>query len=174
MSRSTRRILEIETTRRARKLLGWFYSNSSCFIPSQTLKLEWFNANDEKRHCYFKKEGIQVHRLGLDHPKLLTILQKQLQSIQSKEPFAPIFFPFSDSSLENTCLQLCTEKMIPWKDAHSLPTEYIIHKHKLRDRNDVIAERNEQLKKESRDDTNSISAFMNVYFVQFPYTFHKN
>lgn len=93
------------------------------------------------------KESKQVHKLGLNHSKLLTILQKQLLSIQAKEPFTPIFLPFSDSSLENTCRQLCTEKMIPWKDAQSLPTEHIIHKHKLRDRNAVIAERNEQLKK---------------------------
>ncbi|PFA24153.1 MULTISPECIES: DUF309 domain-containing protein [Bacillus cereus group] len=94
-----------------------------------------------------QKEKKQVHKLGLDQQKLLTILQKQLQSIQRKEPFTPIFLPFSDPSLENTCLQLCTEKMIPWKDLHSFPTDYIVHKHKLRDRRDVIVERNEQLQK---------------------------
>ena len=94
-----------------------------------------------------QKEKKQVHKLGLDQQKLLTILQKQLQSIQRKEPFTPIFLPFSDPSLENTCLQLCTEKMIPWKDLHSSPTDYIVHKHKLRDRRDVIVERNEQLQK---------------------------
>ena len=56
---------------------------------------------------------------------------------------------------------------------NAISNEYIIHKHTLRDRTEVIAERNEQLQKESRDNKLLISAFTNVYFVQALYTFAK-
>lgn len=56
---------------------------------------------------------------------------------------------------------------------NATPSEYILHKHTLRDRTEVITERKEQLQKESRDNKLLIPAFMNVYFVQALYTFRK-
>ncbi|MDM5156250.1 DUF309 domain-containing protein [Bacillus sp. DX1.1] len=94
-----------------------------------------------------EKEGDQIHAYGLDHRKLVSLLKNHLQSIQNGEPFAHLFFPFADATLEQTCIQLCTKKGLLWKDTTSIQTEYIVHKHTLRNRSDVIAERNEQLKK---------------------------
>lgn len=94
-----------------------------------------------------EKENDQVHQLGLDHPKLLSLLQNQVQSILNKETFTPMFLPVLDPSLEKTCIRVCTEQGITWKNTETSPTEYIIHKHTLRNRDHVIAERNEQLKK---------------------------
>ncbi|KEK25993.1 DUF309 domain-containing protein [Bacillus gaemokensis] len=94
-----------------------------------------------------EKEQDSVYKLGLDYQELLSLLKKQLQSIQIKESFTPIFLPILDISLENTCIKLCTERGLSWKNAQSFPNEYIVHKHTLRNRSDVIFERNEQLKK---------------------------
>lgn len=97
-----------------------------------------------------------------------------MQSIQKKESFVPLFLPLSDTSLEKKCMQLCQKQNLPWKDMNATPSEYILHKHTLRDRTEVITERKEQLQKESRDNKLLIPAFMNVYFVQALYTFRKN
>ncbi len=86
------------------------------------------------------------------------------------------FYHCSDTTLEKTMRwELCPKQCaFAWKDVNAISNEYIIHKHTLRDRTEVIAERNEQLQKESRDNKLLISAFTNVYFVQALYTFCKN
>ncbi|MEH7455810.1 DUF309 domain-containing protein [Bacillus sp. JJ1127] len=94
-----------------------------------------------------EKERDHINSLGLNDQQLLSLLQKQLQSILAKATFTPIFLPFSDAALENKCVQLCSENGLPWKNIHSLPSEYIIHKHTLRNRDAIIFERNEQLTK---------------------------
>ncbi len=71
-------------------------------------------------------------------------------------------------------MDLCTKSGLSWKNTHLAPSEYIIHKHTLRNREPVIAERHEQLKKESRDNKNCISAFMNVYSALHFYISHKS
>ncbi|MGR4030333.1 DUF309 domain-containing protein, partial [Bacillus sp. ZZQ-131] len=49
--------------------------------------------------------------------------------------------------LEKQCIELCKKQNLSWKDLNAIPSEYIIHKHTLRDRTEVITERNEQLQK---------------------------
>ena len=66
-----------------------------------------------------------------------------------------------------------SKQNLSWKDLNAIPGEYIINKHTLRDRTEVITERNEQLQKESRDNKLLISAFTNVYFVLALYIFAK-
>lgn len=92
-------------------------------------------------------EQAKVSALGLDATKLITLLQEQLHAIKHRHPFAPLFLPFADSKLEGICIQLCTEQNMKWQDPLLPESEYIIHKHMLRDRTDVIEERNEQLQK---------------------------
>ncbi|WP_242143628.1 MULTISPECIES: DUF309 domain-containing protein [unclassified Bacillus cereus group] len=94
-----------------------------------------------------EKEREHIHTLGLHHQQLLILLKKQLQSIQKKEGFQPLFLPFLDPTLENRCIDLCAKSGLSWKNTHLAPSEYIIHKHTLRNREHVIAERHEQLKK---------------------------
>ena len=65
-----------------------------------------------------------------------------------------------------------SKQNLSWKDLNAIPGEYIINKHTMRDRTEVITERNEQLQK-SRDNKLLISAFTNVYFVLALYIFAK-
>ncbi|KFM98555.1 DUF309 domain-containing protein [Bacillus clarus] len=94
-----------------------------------------------------EKESHHVALLGIDHKQLISLLKEQLQFIYRKRPFSPIFLPFSEASLEKRCIELCTEQGLSWKNITASPSEYIIHKHTLRNRNNIISERNEQLKK---------------------------
>lgn len=94
-----------------------------------------------------EKNSAPLQRLGIDQAQLISILNERLLSIHKKERFAPLFLPFSDASLEKQCIELCQKQNFPWKDANATPSEYIIHKHTLRDRTEVITERNKQLQK---------------------------
>ncbi|MGE7880944.1 DUF309 domain-containing protein [Bacillus sp. NPDC094077] len=94
-----------------------------------------------------EKKSTPLRQLGIDQTKLIFLLNERLQSIHKKESFAPLFLPLSDTSLEQHCMQLCQKQNLPWKDVNATPSEYIIHKHTLRDRTEVIIERNKQLQK---------------------------
>ncbi|CAM4038924.1 hypothetical protein BAMA_09660 [Bacillus manliponensis] len=96
----------------------------------------------------------EVASLGLHPTKLITLLQKQLYATKQRQSFIPVFLPFTDAKLEEACIQLCAKQNIPWKDESYSAHEYIIDKHMLRDRSDVIKERSEQLqKRKQRNDT---------------------
>ena len=68
-------------------------------------------------------------------------------NLSIKRTFLPLFLPLSDPSLEKQCIKLCQKQNLSWKDLNAIPGEYIINKHTMRDRTEVITERNEQLKK---------------------------
>ncbi|MDF9464087.1 MULTISPECIES: DUF309 domain-containing protein [Bacillus] len=94
-----------------------------------------------------EKSGVSLQRLGINQVQLLSMLNERLQSIHKKERFVPLFLPLSDPLLEKQCIELCKKQNLSWKDLNAIPSEYIIHKHTLRDRTEVITERNEQLQK---------------------------
>ena len=91
-----------------------------------------------------------------------------MQSIQKEEGFTPLFLPLSDTTLEKHCIELCQKQNLPWKDVDATSSEYIIHKHTLRDRTEVIAERNEQLQK--AEIINYLSLLSRMYILFKPFT----
>ncbi|MED0994819.1 DUF309 domain-containing protein [Bacillus mobilis] len=94
-----------------------------------------------------EKNSVPLLRLGINATQLLFLLKDRLQSIQKEENFTPLFLPLSDAALEKHCIELCQKQNLPWKDVNASSNEYIVHKHTLRDRTEVITERNEQLQK---------------------------
>ncbi|WP_342715627.1 DUF309 domain-containing protein [Bacillus paramycoides] len=94
-----------------------------------------------------EKNNEPLLHLGINQTQLLSLLKDRLQSIQKEEGFTPLFLPLSDTALEKHCMELCQKQNLPWKDVNATSNEFIIHKHTLRDRTEVIAERNEQLQK---------------------------
>ncbi|PGA09552.1 DUF309 domain-containing protein [Bacillus mycoides] len=94
-----------------------------------------------------EKNSTSLHQLGIDHKQLMFLLNERSHYIHKKEIFAPLFLPLLDVSLEKQCIQLCKKQNLSWKDVNVIPGEYIISKHTLRDRTEVISERHEQLQK---------------------------
>lgn len=94
-----------------------------------------------------ERNSAPLLRLGINQTQLLSSLKDRLQSIQKAEDFTPLFLPLLDTALEKHCTELCQKQNLPWKDVNATSSEYIIHKHTLRDRTEVITERNEQLQK---------------------------
>ena len=127
--------------------------------------------NDEKRNHNFRKSGVPLQRLGINQVQLLSLLNERLQSIHKKNVLYLYFYPYR-SIVREAVHKVMSKQNLSWKDLNAIPGEYIINKHTMRDRTEVITERNEQLK-ESRDNKLLISAFTNVYFVLALYIFQK-
>lgn len=94
-----------------------------------------------------EKNSAHLLRLGINEAQLLFLLKDKLQSIQKKEGFTPLFLPLSDIALEKQCIELCEKQNLPWKDVNAISNEYIVHKHTLRDRTEVIAEQKRTITK---------------------------
>jgi uncharacterized protein len=81
--------------------------------------------------------------LGLKFDDLIIIINNRLLEIANKETYTDINLPISDKKLLNRCLAAASEQGLSWGQ-HSTHDSSIIHKHTLRDRSDVIEERNKQ------------------------------
>ncbi|MBD1378672.1 DUF309 domain-containing protein [Metabacillus arenae] len=97
-----------------------------------------------------KREEIRL--LGLDDHELIQILSKRLKSIQKNEPYESIHLPINNRELMNVCVEKAKDKNLTWGAVSDLTDSFLVHKHKLRDRKDVIAERKKMsiLKNKSR------------------------
>ncbi|RXJ03857.1 DUF309 domain-containing protein [Anaerobacillus alkaliphilus] len=91
-----------------------------------------------------RKQSIQ---LGIDIEALLVKLRKKLSQITNKQPYTPINIPINSQELIEKCREISQEKGSTWGKEIGLISSDIIHKHKLRDRTEIIAEREYQLKK---------------------------
>ena len=90
-----------------------------------------------------KHEKVAIIGLGLKFDDLLSIMTNRLLEIENKEKFTDINLPICDNELLNKCLSVSQELGLTWGD-ESNQDSAIIHKHKLRDRSEVIAEREKQ------------------------------
>jgi uncharacterized protein len=89
---------------------------------------------------FLTKEN-SIPRLGLNYHSLLSILSEQLGSIEQKRGFNPFHLPIDDHSLLIECKCICQEKGFKWGSNSHLSNKYIVHRHKLRDRTDIIQKR---------------------------------
>jgi len=88
-----------------------------------------------------KKQMEQLDDLGIDSKSWLQQLSGRLAAIQHRHPFSPSNIPFTDCQIieeykhfQRSCLPEVTAN--PGK-----PDPFIIHKHAMRDRSEVISER---------------------------------
>lgn len=80
--------------------------------------------------------------LGLDPAALIALLQERLS--QMSDPagkYEDLNLPLTDPELVLECMQRCKESSLHWQCTSDLSNDFIIHKHTLRDRSSVIAER---------------------------------
>jgi predicted metal-dependent hydrolase len=100
-----------------------------------------------------KNEKEAVKMLGLHYEQLIVVLEKRKEEIESHHPYTSIFLPIQDESLLNECKVQSQERGIVWGNTSNLSDTYLINKHSLRDRVEVIEEREKQkaLKKRTLD-----------------------
>lgn len=92
----------------------------------------------------FKQHVNQIKSYGLDAEKLLQLLEDRLEQIHEEKPYESLNLPIIDKQLLNTCQQECAKQQLTWGCVSDLSNHYLLHKHRERDRSDVIAEREKQ------------------------------
>jgi uncharacterized protein len=91
-----------------------------------------------------QQEQEAVERLGLDFSRLVQQLENRINNIKQQVPYQSMNLPIKDITLLQLCKNLCQELHLTWGKESDLSNEYLLHKHKLRDRTDVIKERERQ------------------------------
>ncbi|WP_168122690.1 DUF309 domain-containing protein [Paenibacillus sp. HB172176] len=93
----------------------------------------------------------QLASLGLDGQRLNLLLKERIRLVEAGEsPFADLDLPLNDEALLASLQLKCAGKGLVWGAASEMDNAAIIHRHKLRDRSDVIEERDEALRRKSR------------------------
>jgi len=94
--------------------------------------------------------------LGIEPLTFRTRLASRLAALERADAFeyADIDIPLSDELLEQACRDACAAMKAGWLAPSDLTDVHLLDKHKLRDRSDVIAERERQklLKQRLRSD----------------------
>lgn len=97
-----------------------------------------------------------LQMLGLDKQSLLEQLNARISGLESEATmiYSDINFQITDEHLVQLCEQQCIERGLVWGITSQLNDDSLIHRHKLRDRSDVIAARQAAFlaKKKERDD----------------------
>jgi predicted metal-dependent hydrolase len=88
-------------------------------------------------------------RLGIDYAHFRKELTLRLELLEAPDfQYEDINIPIADPHLQALCLKESSGKELTWEKPSNFSDMYLIHKHTLRDRSPVIAERerNRQLK----------------------------
>ncbi|GGD64136.1 DUF309 domain-containing protein [Paenibacillus nasutitermitis] len=82
----------------------------------------------------------RLEQLGLNGDGLMRIVEAKLSELEQGASFRDIILPILDQRLLDRCMQHCSSRNIIW-GAKSPHDEELLHRHKLRDRSDVIEAR---------------------------------
>lgn len=99
----------------------------------------------------FAKEEEAVTKLGINYHELLHLITTQIKKLEQREPYFSINLPINDDLLVQLCQKRCLDKGIIWLSDSDLSNEFIVNRHKLRDRSDVIEEREKQKRVKNRN-----------------------
>lgn len=96
-----------------------------------------------------------VHQLGLDAAALQRMIERRLLEMEERTAYADLNLPIEDSRLLTQCEAACSRMGIAWNTPSDVANDELVHRHKLRDRTDVIRERlrQKQMREEQRSGT---------------------
>jgi uncharacterized protein len=83
----------------------------------------------------------EIKRLGLNENNLLIIMNNHLKEIKKNSPYYSYTLPIDDNQLLYQCFKEFIDAEENWGKNSNLTDEDLIHRHKNRDRSNVIAER---------------------------------
>lgn len=85
----------------------------------------------------------------MDYEQLLELLKTRYVDLIARKRYTSMNLPIVSNSLIEICKKECERLSCTWGSESDLRDEYLIHKHKLRKRNSVIANREKAKKKRS-------------------------
>ncbi|WP_336771984.1 DUF309 domain-containing protein [Paenibacillus sp. MMO-58] len=102
-----------------------------------------------------KLDLTSLEQLGLDGTRTIADLSHRYDFLQLGQslPYQDITLIVKDPELERQCIQLCNTLQVEWGSSSRMDTDALIHRHKLRDRSDVLAERAAAIEAKKRNRT---------------------
>ncbi|ACT01248.1 DUF309 domain-containing protein [Paenibacillus sp. JDR-2] len=102
-----------------------------------------------------KLDQPSLEQLGLDGTRTIADLSHRYEYLQDGQslPYQDITLIVTDPELEQQCIQLCNALQAEWGSSSSMDAEALIHRHKLRDRSEVLAERTAAIETKKRNRT---------------------
>ncbi|WP_234396920.1 DUF309 domain-containing protein [Bacillus massiliglaciei] len=101
---------------------------------------------DKAFHNLFKKKE-EIQNLGLNHESLIELVRQVREEMSARKPYRSISLPIRDPELLEQCKERCRQLGAEWDTPSDLSDESIVQKHTVRDRTEIIQERNRQLQK---------------------------
>lgn len=84
----------------------------------------------------------ELHHLGIDVDSFTQLLQERIQAVLEKKTYHSMNLPLTDKNLLKQCQELASRRGLIFGSIGTPADDYLVHKHTLRDRNEVIMERN--------------------------------
>lgn len=92
----------------------------------------------------------KVKELGLDAPALVHLLEGRLEEMRQNVPYRSLNLPIADEALRQAYEQACRERNVPICRDSDMNDSFLLNKHTMRDRSDVLDERKRQLAKKEQ------------------------
>ncbi|MBN6189210.1 DUF309 domain-containing protein [Aneurinibacillus sp. BA2021] len=89
----------------------------------------------------------ELEKHGFIGQELIDRLIVRKKECVEHQLYTDMDLPLRSSSLLKACLQRCRERKVQWLSPSDLENEFLLHKHALRDRSDVIAEREAEIRR---------------------------
>lgn len=105
----------------------------------------------EKSLMIFLKEKDSLAKLGLNGDKLIEMCNQQLKNVNEQTNYRSQLLPINDPVLLEQCIEKAMKMRLTWGHESDLSNQNMIHKHSLRDRSEVIAERKRALIQKGSD-----------------------
>ncbi|MED1721886.1 DUF309 domain-containing protein [Brevibacillus parabrevis] len=96
-------------------------------------------------HALVKEHHEEIERLGLDSTALQRLLAERLDEIQKGMPYRSLTLPMQAAELISAYKAACARQNQPEHRDSDMSDPFLLNKHTLRDRSDVLAERERQL-----------------------------
>ncbi|WP_338136491.1 DUF309 domain-containing protein [Brevibacillus agri] len=96
-------------------------------------------------HALVKQHHTELERLGLDSTTLERLLAVRLEEIEQGLPYRSITLPMRAAELIAAYKAACAKQNQPEYRDSDMNDPFLLNKHTLRDRSDVLAERERQL-----------------------------
>ena len=91
------------------------------------------------------KEAAAIEGLGLDSARLVKSLEERIVCVTEQEPYVSMNLPIADPDLQISCDTMAQNASKVWGASSDLLDGSLVNRHTLRDRSDVIEERQRQL-----------------------------
>jgi predicted metal-dependent hydrolase len=91
-------------------------------------------------------------QLGLDSTLLLKQLTERIEAMQAQKAYVDLNLPIVDAELNQVCIEACSLAKTEWLTQSELNNLDLIHRHTLRDRSEVIAERRKEWERRRKSD----------------------